>query len=184
MAWRAKRVFGYAVRSDDREADNTTTAFKFEDLCRIDYRAADKIDKPDSPSRLFFAVSAFSPNCLPAYPVPILMGGPVCGVASANYSGSRRVILDFWEPVSMADWELISPTTRFTDSVIEYDDWAIGRPLALSGKHFALGEPGENPIDGARVSPPELDPFVFIRERTVRIDEEDVYPSRIFLFPT
>ena len=104
LPWRYKRVFGIIVRIEECKADNAKTAFKFGVLRRSNYRAADSIAYPDLMSRLYFAVSAFSSNCVLTEHAPILLGGPIAGIATANYSGSGRAQLDCWKPCAMADW--------------------------------------------------------------------------------
>ena len=75
LAWRYKRIFGIIAKAEECKADNTTTAFKFEVLRRLNYRASDTIANPDLMSRLYFAVRDFSPNCLLTDPTGILLGG-------------------------------------------------------------------------------------------------------------
>ena len=47
----------------------------------------------------------------------------------------------------------------------DLEEWSLSWTPSLGGVSFAIGEPGENPIAGVRISPPLTDPHLFIRER-------------------
>ena len=81
--------------------------------------------------------------------------------------------MDVWRPANAVDWELLSPDTLFYTTCTGFDSWAVDWLPALSGYPYSEEGPGENRIIGARIVPPNEDPFLFILVRSQRINEAD-----------
>ena len=79
----------------------------------------------------------------------------------------------------MSDLLLGPPDAISPDHMGDFDEWAAEWAFAMSGTPYDLGEPGGNPICGVWISPPDGDPFLYIRNRRAWKSEEDVLPARV-----
>ena len=169
---RFRYAYGRIGSITECEADNTTTPFRFEVVLKMPFKP-DGCEKSERTSYVFTRILAFSSNALTVNPCPLMVGDPVVGTITAQYSGSNRAVLDVWRPADPVAWKLLSPDTVFLGNCTDFESWVIDWLPVLSGYPFSEDAPGENRILGARISPPATDPFLFIRERREKINEAD-----------
>lgn len=125
VVWRYKRIFGFiAKKIEECKAENTSTGFKIEVTCRVNYLSDAHTGTPDKLSRLYVRIRAYSANCLLTDPQAFMMGGPVTGVLTANYGGSGRSALGCWRLSSLTDCALCSPDTVSGSDFGDFSEWA------------------------------------------------------------
>ena len=179
-AWAAsqhQRVFGYIASIEELTnlAENTDTAFRFEVIVRIPFLAeGSKQRTPEFMSWIYVKILAYSSNALICCRTGIRLGTFVTGIVTANYNGKGRAQLDAWSPVTdFYEWRALSADT-FPDGLsYDWTEWVVDWTCVLGGAAFAVHETHENRINGIRIVPPTLDPFLYIRQRRAALNSSD-----------
>ena len=169
-ASKLQRIFGFAASIDECTGENTDTAYLFEVITRIPYLPDGRTGRsPDQPSWLYVAgksdsfignrisltvkVLAYSSNALIMERTGIALGSFVTGILAANYSGRGRAQLDAWQLVANLDlWRNSAPDTAPGSSCYDWTEWAVEWTPTLGGAAYAVDEPGENRINGVRIT--------------------------------
>ena len=182
LASQNQRIFGFIASIDECNADfseNTKTAYRFEVITRIPYLpGAQTVRTPDLMSWIYVKVLEYSSNALICGRTAISLGSFVSGIVTANYNGKGRATLDAWQLVTdFTEWWAVSPGT-FPDGLsYDWTEWVVEWTCTLGGAAFAVDEPRENRINGVRLSPPDTDAHLFIRERRAALNATDDGPK-------
>ena len=176
------------------KADNTDTAYRFEVITRIRYTADGRDPDPQQFSWLYVTdrsdlfsigsiltgkVLAYSRNALLTGRTGVALGSFATGSAAANYNGKGRAQLDAWDLVSdLEEWRLVAQDSFPDHTSYDWTDWVAGWTCALGGSAFAVGEHGENRINGVRMSPPTTDSRIFSRARRAALNADGANPPR------
>ena len=171
LAWRSRRIWGFVVRIEETNAENTTTPFRIDVMTRINFRADGHSAK--TVIALYAPIQAYSANIAITDSVSITLGDAATGIVAANYSGSGRAQLTAWAKSDVPTWSGLSPNALFAEHAFDLEGWTAEWCLVLGGANFAEHAPGKNRIYSVRAVPPCGDPHVYLRGRRARINMED-----------
>ena len=159
------RMFGYVGRIEEcKPIPNTETAYRFEAICKMPFFPNGHT--PDMPaSHMWVKIRAHGAIAMLARGEAFTLCDLAPGIPVANYGDTGRVNLDSVKLTTPTEWESLCPRNKPEQTEYDFREWVVEWLPVVSGQVWAVDEPGENRITGARLLPPKEDPRIYFREK-------------------
>ena len=169
------RIYGYVASFGPSPSGNmpNSEGYRVEVVSKLPFLYYAHTKEKNGLSHIFARVRTYASNALLTNPTAVMLGDIVCGVTAANYGGNGLANLWVWEMSGVIEWARMSPDTFVLPREFDFADSVVEWLPCLGGAGFAVDNPDENRIIGARLLPPDEDPREFVRLKRERLNKAD-----------